>query len=246
MFALLAVTIGYFNDARQREWQDQLWVTVYPINGEMQNAASDKVQKYVDSLAGENFESIEVFIAEQAQQWKVEIDRPIVINLGPEIHALPPKRNGNDFLANALYSLQLRYWAWRHASYDQPEDIRIFVIYFDTDSHAILAHSLGLNKGNIGLVYAFASRLYSGGNKFIIAHELLHTLGATDKYDPATNQPLYPNGFANPVQEPLFPQSYAEIMGGRIPLSETRSEMPQNLSQAMVGILTATEIGWYP
>jgi hypothetical protein len=246
MFVLMAVTIGYFNDRRQREWKEQLWVTIYPINGEVKNESRDKVQQYIDSRHSEDFAPIEIFIAEQAHRWELEIDQPVIVNLGPVISDLPPERNGHTRFDNALYSLQLRFWDWRHATYDQPEDIRIYVIYFDTENHVILPHSLGLNKGNIGLVYAFASRHYSGSNKFIISHELLHTLGATDKYDPTTNQPQFPHGFANQNQDPLFPQSFAEIMGGKIPLSEHESVVPENLDQVMIGVLTATEIGWYP
>ena len=60
-----------------------------------------------------------------------------------------------------------------------------------------------------------------GSDDMVIAHELLHTLGATDKYDLRTNQPAHPDGFAEPDREPLYPQSFAELMGGRIPVSNT-------------------------
>ncbi len=246
MFVLLAVTIGYFNDAKQRGWEQSLWVTIYPVNGESHTSTNDKNQKYIDGLGVQDFTSIAKFIADHARHWKVNIEAPVVINLGPEIKTLPPELKENSLLNNALYSLQLRYWAWRNSDNDQLEDIQIFVVYFDSESHSVLPHSLGLEKGKIGLVNAFSSKRYQGSNNFIIAHELLHTLGARDKYDLATNQPLFPAGFANPNQEPLFPQSYAEIMGGRIPLSRTRSEIPSSLNNVTVGILTATEIGWYP
>jgi len=39
----------------------------------------------------------------------------------------------------------------------------------------------------------------------VIAHELLHTVGATDKYDPATNESSLPEGYAEPDKIPLFP-----------------------------------------
>jgi hypothetical protein len=77
-----------------------------------------------------------------------------------------------------------------------------------------------------------------------IVHELLHLFGATDKYDPATTQPRYPDGYADPGQSPLYPQQFAEIMGGRIPLSETQSETPRTLDLAIVGDRTAGEIHW--
>lgn len=43
---------------------------------------------------------------------------------------------------------------------------------------------------------------------------------------------------------PLHPQRYAELMGGRIPLSASRAEMPGRLGDTLVGPLTAHEIGW--
>jgi hypothetical protein len=71
----------------------------------------------------------------------------------------------------------------------------------------------------------------------------MHTLGATDKYA-ANNMPDYPAGYAEPYREPLFPQTAAEIMGGRIPLSPTRARMPESLDEVVVGVQTAAEIHW--
>ena len=59
---------------------------------------------------------------------------------------------------------------------------------------------------------AFGSADNEGGNNVVIAHELLHTFGATDKYDPADNMPRHPDGFAEPDARPLFPQRLAEII----------------------------------
>lgn len=81
-------------------------------------------------------------------------------------------------------------------------------------------------------------------NNVVIAHEFLHTLGATDKYDPATNQPLFPDGYANPTLDPLLPQQFAEIMAGRTPLSRNEAETPASLDDAVIGTKTAQEINW--
>jgi hypothetical protein len=72
----------------------------------------------------------------------------------------------------------------------------------------------------------------------------LHTLGATDKYEPATNQPLFPDGYAEPEAAPLHPQKRAEIMGGRIPISTTRADTPSSLKRVVIGAKTAREINW--
>ena len=145
----------------------------------------------------------------------------------------------------AVWSLRLRYWAWRQDNYRGPKpDVRIFVSYFDPAAHSRLAHSTGLQKGLIGVVNAFARADMDGSNNVVIAHELMHALGATDKYEPGSNQPRFPDGFADPHAVPLYPQSRAEIMGGRIPVSEASTEMPAGMDEVAIGIGTAREINW--
>jgi len=78
----------------------------------------------------------------------------------------------------------------------------------------------------------------------IITHELLHTLGASDKYS-VEGLPIYPEGFAEANRTPRFPQVQAEIMGGRVPISETQARIPNDLSECILGRLTAQVIGWH-
>jgi hypothetical protein len=107
-----------------------------------------------------------------------------------------------------------------------------------------LEHSLGLQKGLIGVVHVFASKSMQDKNSVVIAHELLHTLGATDKYNPVSNQPVYPDGYAEPHKQPLHPQFDAEIMAGRIAMSEEYAKMPASLEQCVIGGRTAQEINF--
>jgi len=106
----------------------------------------------------------------------------------------------------------------------------------------LLEDSVGLQKGMIGIVNAYAGRREAGFNNVIIAHEFLHTLGATDKYDPANGLPSFPLGFAEPDRIPRYPQRFAEIMGGRIPVSTTDAMIPNSLKHVVIGSLTAREI----
>ena len=78
----------------------------------------------------------------------------------------------------------------------------------------------------------------------MIAHEILHTLGASDKYNAATQQPTFPDGFADPDRSPPYPQQLAEIMGSRIPHSEDEAIMPPSLDFTIIGNKTAREIKW--
>jgi hypothetical protein len=84
----------------------------------------------------------------------------------------------------------------------------------------------------------------AGGNNIVITHELLHTAGASDKYDLASGAPLFPIGFGDRDRQPLFPQDAAEIMAGRRALSATEWEMPGSLRSVVVGPETALEIRW--
>ena len=104
-------------------------------------------------------------------------------------------------------------------------------------------HSLGLTKGLIGVVYAFASPVMSGANTVVIAHELLHTVGATDKYGP-DDAPRFPDGYGDPRQIPLYPQKKAELMAGRRMLSVDRWEQASSLDEVVIGAATALEIRW--
>jgi len=53
---------------------------------------------------------------------------------------------------------------------NEPEDIRIFVLYHDPALTPVVPHSLGLAKGLIGVVYAFAAPEMTGENAVVIAH----------------------------------------------------------------------------
>ncbi|MDB5808751.1 MAG: hypothetical protein JWN94_873, partial [Betaproteobacteria bacterium] len=162
------------------------------------------------------------------------------------IVSLPPAPpRAGSALEVAWWSLQLRFWAWRNDGYSGPKaHVRMFVKYFAPSPNLSLPHSVGLRAGLIGVVNVFASSDMTGSNQVVIAHELLHTFGAVDKYDPATNLPLFPVGYAEPNAQPPLPQKFAEIMAGRIPLSPTSAETPAGLDETMIGAQTAREISW--
>ena len=50
------------------------------------------------------------------------------------------------------------------------------------------------------MVYAFATPEMDGENDVVIAHELLHTVGASDKYLPGNDAPRFPDGYGDPNQ----------------------------------------------
>lgn len=242
VLVMVAVTT-WLTKERSTDWDETLYMAIYPVNGD----GGEPSRNYLDALDEPVFEPIADFFAKEGARYGVTLERPIAIELGKQIAEPPPAPpESPNPLEIAWWSLRLRWFAWRteHAQSLPAPDIRMFVVYYDPETHERLAHSLGLAKGLIGVVNAYADREYDGRNDVVIAHELLHTLGATDKYDPATSLPRFPDGFAEPRRKPLYPQRLAEIMGGRIPLSETVAEMPDALGFCVVGERTAREIRW--
>lgn len=238
---ILVAAVQWKTHARLTEWNDSVWTVIYPIAAD----SSPNTFDYIQSLDREQLLAIERFIKSEATHYGIESDRPIKISLGSPINELPPAPpEDGSLLKVMLWSLQLRYWAWNNEDKNLAGDISLFVLYHDPALLPAVPHSLGLEKGHIGVIHAFAKRNMSQSNSVIIAHELLHTLGATDKYNLQTTLPIFPDGFAEPELAPLYPQQMAELMGGRIPISPTQADIPRALNETLIGNISAREIGW--
>jgi hypothetical protein len=240
---LLFVALNtYFDRVYSTDWNIPLRIAAFPINAD----GSEVTARYIGQQPADAFQQIETFFEQEAKHYGLQMERPIRLTLAPPLSETPPELEpGSGALSAALWSLRMRYWAWRVDAPPGPApDIKLFVLYHDPAISPSLPHSLGLQKGLLGVVHVFADARMRGPNDTVIAHELLHTLGATDKYDLESNQPLQPDGYAEPDRQPLYPQSFAELMGGRIPVSSTEAQTPASLQQVIVGAKTASEIGW--
>jgi hypothetical protein len=240
---LLFVSLNtYFDRVYSTDWDIPLRVAAFAINVD----GSAVTEHYIRQQPADAFQPIEAFFEQEAGQYGLQMERPIRVTLAPPLSQQPPAppRNPN-ILSFALWSLRMRFWVWRVDAPPGPApDIKLFLLYHDPAISPALPDSLGAQKGLFALAHIFADATMAGSNDTVIAHELLHTLGATDKYDLRTTQPLRPDGYAEPDREPLYPQSLAELMGGRIPVSSTEATIPESLQQVMVGAKTAGEIGW--
>ncbi|WP_431264620.1 hypothetical protein ACQ859_03550 [Roseateles chitinivorans] len=228
-------------------WQAQSWkrpqvVTLYPIN-----ASGDPVTDlYLARLDAAAFADLEPYFRQEAARYGVALSQPMRIVLGSRVRVAPPTVPRDAGPLSAIsWSLRMRWWAWRETPPSSPvPDVKLFLMYHPPDFAGALPHSIGLEKGRIGLVHLFAMTSQQAQNEVVIAHEALHTFGATDKYDRATLAPSFPEGFAAPRQEPRYPQTAAELMAGRIPVREGELRMPSNLGETVIGPVTAVEIGW--
>ena len=243
LLVLLIVAMTTWQDRyRSTRWRVPLYVAIYPIAAD----ESPVTLSYVAALEADRFKPVDRFFMREAKRYELNAREPVRTRLRSELHDRPPQRAPNDgMLATAWWSLKLRFWAWRASGHvNEPEDIRMFVLYHDPALTPQVPHSLGLTKGLIGVVYAFATPEMDGENDVVIAHELLHTVGASDKYLPGTDAPRFPDGYGDPNQVPLYPQRYAEIMAGRRMLSADRWQQAASLDEVLVGTATALEIRW--
>lgn len=240
---LLIVSLSsWLTQARSTDWNNSLWVKVYPINADGSAASTE----YIAALEVGLFTEIEEFIAREVARYGRDLRNPVRMELGKPVTEQPPELGSSTGVPQImLWSLKMRWWASRIAS-DQDEvspDVRIFVRYFEPAEERRLENSVGLQKGMVGVVNAFAGKRHTAINNVIIAHEFLHTLGASDKYEAASGLPSFPGGYAEPGLEPLLPQRYAEIMGGRIAVSQADAMIPRSLRYVVIGPETAAEIG---
>lgn len=242
LIILFFVTVNtWLTQSRSTDWNNSLWVKIYPINAD----SSEASRQYIADLNTADFENIETFISREAARYGETLSHPLRIELGQPVSEQPPAIDPESgVIGIMLWSVKIRWWA--STVTDEQDlidpDVRVFVRYHRPDSGSLLENSVGLQKGMVGIVNAHASRRQQGSNNVIIAHEFLHTLGATDKYAPENGQPDVPDGLAEPDRSPLYPQEFAEIMGGRIALAADDAVVPKSLKYVLIGPLTAQEV----
>ena len=245
---LLAILVAvaansWYDQHRAHQWRGALSVGVFPLAGD----DSPVTRAYLAGLTRAEFAPIEEFFSAEAKRYALSDTDPLRVTLERTPPRLPPPPPAAGGPLDAIwFSLKLRYYAWRFGvATDGPRPlIRMFVIYHDPTLSPRVPHSAGLAKGLIGVANVFAVAHMAGSNNVVITHELLHTLGATDKYDPRNDAPRFPDGYGDPAQQPRYPQQLAEIMAGRRALSPTSSEMPESLDACLIGAWTANEIQW--
>lgn len=243
LFILATVAIGTWRGQSQaRNWHNTLHVAIFPINGDGSAAAAARIA----ALNEASFKPIEDFLGSQAQEYGNRTMMPVRVTLQPEIKTAPPPAPpaAHSTLDVILWSLKLRWWAWRQPNGLPRAHTRAFVVFWDSEATGgRVPNSHGLSKGLIAISNVHSMASMQRTNNVVIAHEILHTLGATDKYDAGSLMPSYPEGYAEPDRQPRYPQRLCEIMAGRIPINEGELDMPVSLKECVMGPLTAREIG---
>jgi hypothetical protein len=172
-----------------------------------------------------------------------------VVGYGPvRVKRPPPEPHGDGLWDTLVQTVELwRYVARVDDDADVPArglDSRVYVVAEPVvDQRRKLVEGFSQQGGHFGVARVELDRSTVDLGLFVAAHELFHTLGATDKYDRA-GATIIPDGLADPAQQPLFPQHVADVMTRNRVTDEGVEVVPETLAELGVGPLTAREVGW--
>ena len=242
LIVLATVVQQTFLDKADLSWKDNFYVAVYPINAD----ASSEVGAYIKTLTRADFEPMAEYFAEEGTRYNLGMRRPVEVQLGDAVTEIPPAPPQDaSVLSTIIWSLKFRLFAFNNSpKVNVKPDIKLYLLYHNPATSPTLSHSTAIAQGRIGRVNLFGDVAYNKQNLVITAHELLHTLTASDKYDLSNTLPIYPEGYAEPDKQPRYPQDFAELMGGRVSISDNKADIPKSLAQTLIGEKTAREIGW--
>jgi hypothetical protein len=167
---------------------------------------------------------------------------------GPvKVDQAPPQAHGQGLLG--LFTETYERWRWtrdidaRAGVERGAYDARIYLVMKPAKGGLAFVEGESEYGGRVGVAQADIDPEMIDFALIVAAHELMHTLGASDKYD-AEGRAVFPGGFAEPERLPLYPQPGAEIMARNLPLAPSSERPPNTLDELFVGDATAREVGW--
>jgi hypothetical protein len=247
LVVLAGVLLYAYRDVSRRrarnEWQRTLHVGLVVVRlGAVDDASVAQLRERAHALEA-------TLAAEAARYVGPGRPKPFEIEVYGPVDAAspPPLPEGDGALDLVRYTIAKRRYLARvdaAAGVDDGLDSRIYVA-------ARPGHARGANVvegaseegGRTGIVEVDLDATMVDYALFVFAHELFHTLGATDKYD-AAGLTMIPDGLAEPDAEPRYPQRYVELMARRRPLAPGKEKSPDTLHDLRVGPSTAREVGW--
>jgi hypothetical protein len=224
--------------ARRTEWARPLRVSVTL-------ASLGTPDPSVIAAWREGLASLDAWFAAEAERHGLRIDQPVRLELAPvTVEAdvpLPPDGARGEWLSQSQEALSFRSRLETLAARGEAQgtfDVRLVVALRDDTAHRV--EGLGEAGGTVGLVEGNAGDTELTLELVAVAHELLHCLGAKDAYDEQGH--ALPRGIVEP--ELGFPQRFAEVMVGEVPLGPAEGRVPKSLGEVRIGDQTAEEVGW--
>jgi len=159
----------------------------------------------------------------------------------------PPMPPGPDMKFSSRFIEYKKFKSWftsfnnRH-KLDLAEFDSVIYVHFVGGEFDGFMETYGSRHDDVTLINCYLDFALAEIDIMLVIHELMHLLNAKDHYD-ENFLPINPEGFAQPFELPLYPQTFAEIMAGRIPRSESSAQNIRSIRDLRVGIYTAFEIG---
>ncbi|MEZ4460688.1 MAG: hypothetical protein R3E66_13360 [bacterium] len=245
LLVLVGVAIWGWNEQQRREerrlWKRPLNIGVFVIvDGDVDRDALDALPNRADEME-------DILDAEYRKYGGSMKPFSFVFS---EAIALPqplPELKGDGFFKRVEYTYAM--WGFRRAVESkllrpvEETDSRVYLVVRPAQGkQPRLFEGLAAREGDFGVVEMELAPDTVDLAVITATHEMLHTLGASDHYDPQTGQAIFPQGYADPRNR--YPQRYMEIMAHDIPLGEGRARLPSLVGEIRVGSKTAREIGW--
>ena len=264
LLVLVVVALwGYINyqaDHRTFAWDKKISVAVVALldgGGKQSQKDAWFVQRFLSRAAPprDNLREVETWIQKEFARHTGD-DRQIldVVVRGPlRLRVPPPLLPGSNDSFLVRWQGTRRFLSYFNEVYQRDElllgkyDLTLFIYFYnysDKKSRELFAEfdSVASRRSGLGIVFCPISNRHLGYSCAIVAHELCHTLGASDKYDGSVS--VYPDGFAEPDRRPLYPQRKAEIMSLGLPVKAGKDEPVRHLRNCIVGTKTAREVNW--
>ena len=247
LLVLFGVALYAWNDVRsrkaRRDWAHPLEVAVVVL-------AEPGVDTAALDAFRERLPALEERLTSEKHRYQPGSWKPFAFTMfGPlPPSGAAPKLEEDGFFALAGHS----YANWRYfGEVDERAHLtakayasRIYVtVRAPRDANRTFVEGESEQDGRIGSVDVELDPASVDFALIVVAHELMHTLGATDKYDPK-GRPKLPEGLAEPDLGTY--QTKVEIMAQTRPVTIDVFAQPDTLGDVAVGPATAREVGWIP
>lgn len=228
---------------QRRAWQRPLRVALILVERE------PVPERTLRSLSSRSFDLERRLRAEFVRHGGSNVE-PLSLHVSGPVSAAsdPPSAGAGDVWSLARHALAL--WRWtrdldaRAGVEARAYDSRVYLVLRPSrPGEPRVVEGESEQGGRVGVARADIDEEMQDFALFVAAHELFHTLGASDKYD-ASGHAIFPAGFATPAKQPLYPQPGAELMARNVPIAPGEERPPETLGELFVGEETAREIGW--
>lgn len=250
LFVLFIVVLYAVKDLRSRRgrnaWDHTLDVAIILVHVNGQTPVDPEALRALEARVP----ALEDRLRAEAERHHPGIGKPFSIRIhGPvESAEAPPSPASEGAVDLAKQTLAMKSWLDaidpRAGIVPDHWDTRVYVIARRPASEKTsFVEGQSEQDGRIGNVAVELDASMADTTLFVVTHELMHTLGASDKYD-ADGRTKIPEGLADPNQSPLYPQQRAEVMARNRVVAPGRETIPLTIDELAIGPLTAKEIGW--